>query len=135
MAKIETRYWKRARHDLDKNPAEVIYFATDTNAAHVRAENDPHAQECGFREYSDNVPEQVHNGADRGTAPVELADPLVGKQQAWEALQAWTHAHGDSVAIQDQIAMLELWKHQLCMWATSTMAAQLKPQGNTNNVN
>lgn len=134
MDKIETRYWKRERMDLKAGDTEVIYFSTDTNAAHSRAEGDPHAKECGLTEFSENVPKEVSNGAARAAGP-ELVDPLIGKQQAWESLQAWTHTHGDSVAIQDQIAMLELWKHQLCMWATSTMAAQLKPEGVNNNVN
>jgi hypothetical protein len=132
MDKIETRYWKR---ETDNG---VIYFATDTNAAHARAESDKHAMEVGFREYSDNVPKEVHNGADRATNGAATIPPdIEAKQAAWQDLQNWTKVHGDHVAIQDQIAMLELWKFQLCAWANNTMAqhagAPVKPE--QNNVN
>lgn len=128
MTDVSIRYWKRPEKD------GIIYFATATNAGHAKAEADERATEVQYEEYSQNVPQQVHNGADR-IEQAHSGTPIEYKQAAWMALQAWTHSHGDSVAIQDQIAMLELWKHQLCMWATSTMAAKLKPEGVASNVN
>jgi hypothetical protein len=122
MADVNIRYWKR------NDKTGTIYFATATNAGHDKAENDPDATEIAFNEYKDNVPDKVHNGADRG-APPHAA--LQGKQAAWEALQHWTAEYGETVAVQDQIAMLELWKFQLCSWASSTMAAQPTPGSST----
>lgn len=112
------RYWKRPGKD------GIIYYATATNAGHARAEADTTATEITYDEYDANVPPQVHNGADRNEPPRAAApgDPVLAKQAAWSALQTWTAQHGDNVAIQDQIAMLELWKHQLCTWATASIA-------------
>lgn len=128
MADVNIRYWKREEKD------GVIYFATATNAGHTKAEADTSASEVGFEEYRQNVPASVHNGADRHTQPPAASDPQQAKQAAWAALQAWTNQYGDVVAVQDQVAMLELWKFQLCAWAANTMAAQINA-GAQSNVN
>jgi hypothetical protein len=132
MSDVSIRYWKRAESD-----GTTVYFATATNAGHAKAEDDERATSISYREYQDNVPQQVHNGADRETASIPNS-PIEGKQAAWMALQGWTDTHSNNVAIQDMIAMLELWKFQLCAWANATMAqnqgAQVKPQ-ESNNVN
>lgn len=125
----ELRYWRRAAKD------GIIYFATATNAGHAKAEADEQAIEVGYQEYSENVPQQVHNGADRSPEQVHSGTPIEAKQAAWLALQAWTQNHSDNVAIQDMIAMLELWKWQLCGWANSSMAKQEQAPEITPNVN
>lgn|SRR5574340_477626 len=127
MTNVNIRYWKRGEKD------GIVYFATATNAGHAKAEADNHAVEVDYKEYSENVPSQVHNGADRDTEAdrAERANsgaPIEGKQAAWMALQAWTQTHSNNVAIQDMIAMLALWQWQLCGWANSTMAQQGQPE-------
>lgn len=117
----ELRYWKRNAKD------GVIYFATATNAGHAKAEADEQAIEVQYEEYSQNVPQQVHNGADR-TEQAHSGTPIESKQAAWMALQAWTQQHSNNVAIQDMIAMLALWQWQLCGWANNTMSQQEQPE-------
>lgn len=110
------RYWKRADRDKDG----MIYFATATNAGHARAEGDDKATEITFEEYRTNVPQQVHNGADREAAS-QPADPAQAKAQAFAELQEWSNRNSHACTIQDQIAMLALWNHQLCNWAMTAM--------------
>lgn len=119
MTDVKIKYWKR------DNPKDngTVYFATATNAGHARAESDSYAVEISEQEYRQNVPEESKDSA----APVPPA-----KQAAWQELQLWTQKYGDKVAVQDQIAMLELWKHQLCAWAVDTM--QNETQQGVNNV-
>lgn len=51
---VNTRYWKRTEPD-----STVVYFFTESNAAHARAEDDSRAEEIEQAEYTANVPEEA----------------------------------------------------------------------------
>lgn len=118
------RYWKREEVDPKTKTVGMIYFATASNAAHARAEDDTKATEVGFEEYSSNVPKGVHNGEDRTPEPIKPTDPVdpaAAKAQAFMELQEWSQRNSGSCTIQDQISMLALWQHSLCNWALAAM--------------
>jgi hypothetical protein len=127
MNDVTVRYWKR-ENQIDEG---TVYFATATNAGHLKAEKDGSAYEISHEEYNNWVPRGM--GDVPPTPPVDtLAVANKAKSDAWEMLQGWTHKCSDSVAIQDQIAMLELWKFTLCAWANNSMAERNAVEGAAN---
>lgn len=130
----EIKYWKRAEPD-----GNTVFFATATNAGHDRAEKDERASQITEEEYRANVPKDADLKTDTPKRAEQakpqqeeqtqfIPDDLIAKNEAWDALQQWTFQFKDRIAIQDMIAMLELWKYQLCGHATSAMAESMQQQ-------
>ena len=52
-----SRYWRRQ----EPNSQDVVYFITESNAAHSRAESDSHASEISQSEYNTWVPMEARD--------------------------------------------------------------------------
>lgn len=69
-----TRYWKRAEQD-----DTIVYFITESNAAHSRAESDSRAVEISHAEYDENVPVEARDApfnADHGVPQADVPKPV-----------------------------------------------------------
>lgn len=82
-----TRYWRRIEPDT-----KLVYFTTQSNAAHAKAEADSRATEIPQEEYEANVPVEAReqpydatNGAAAPKAPVshgrEVPEPPLSPEQ------------------------------------------------------
>ena len=69
-----TRYWKRTEPDK-----KVVYFTTESNAGHSRAEGDPRAEETTREDYETYVPVEARSkpyDATHGEPAAKPAKPL-----------------------------------------------------------
>lgn len=118
------KYWKRTiKHPVDPSKDEVIYFATEGAEAHKKAEGDPNAVRITPEQYAENVPEAVHNGADRLAAPPAPDAHTLAANAAWVELQEWAAKHG-GITPQEQIVMLELMSHRIKDYVWKTYGAK-----------
>lgn len=109
-------YWKRTAID------GIIYFAAEADSpAETAAQNDKEATQISKQEYEANVPDVVHNGADR----TQEIDP---KDAAWHNLLVWQSEA--KIPLPDQVAMLEVVSFNLKM---ALSQAIIKPRGSENN--
>ena len=117
-----TRYWKRTEPDNS-----VVYFLTESNASHARAEGDGRSEEIQQGEYEANVPEEARGAPYPPTAPKPNgAAASHTPAQAVEAYKAQSlaqmvNAHQSVVQLlmqanithAERIFVLEMVKHEI----------------------
>lgn len=123
-----TRYWARQEPESEN----IVYFATQSNAAHSRAEGDKAAAEITQEEYEKMVPEEARGAPfDPNPAPVtaESAEKAIIEKYRAQCVGQMIGVHQGIVKLlltsdithAERVFVLEMVKHEL-------MSSMMGPQ-------